>query len=470
MSLSHKTPAVAFVNPPSIPYRTIMRAFDCATESKGNYLYQPYDQLLMSARVPTQWRVDLIDAIAERIEFEETLSRLRALAPDIVCLSLADTNWVQDRDFLARVRAELPGAILLACGDFFQEPLLCSEVEPLADGIIDNSVTIDFSAIWARAGRGLYGPDRPEGLRGDGTSPHDLKRPREVRLGIPRHAIFLNRRYRWPFARHFAYTTIFTQWGCPYSCSYCSISRFPNLWRPADDVLAEMEYVKRLGLREIYVGDRSFGLPRANALAILRGMVERRFGFSWFSYFHPNQYDPELLELMAASGCHTIIIGIESTNIENLKRFHRRVKPTRLDRLLSHARRLGVEICADFIIGLPGDDVGDIEDTIRLSQRLDIQYASFNIASPAPGSSLRTAALADGRLGAADHQYDSLGRLHVLGNETLDGETIRQLRNKAVRGFYLRPRYLVSRLLALRTWQQLAIQIEEAAYLVLKAS
>ena len=97
-----------------------------------------------------------------------------------------------------------------------------------------------------------------------------------------------------------------------------SLSRFPNIWRHYQEVLTEMEHIKKIGIEEIYIGDRSFGLPRKNVISLLKEMVERDYGFSWSTYFHPNQYDPELFDLMVESGCHTVIIGVESADIKGL--------------------------------------------------------------------------------------------------------------------------------------------------------
>lgn len=62
---------VSFVNPAVSPFRKIMRNFDCATESKGNYLYQPYDFLLLSSRIPPAWDLQFIDAVARKLDEKE---------------------------------------------------------------------------------------------------------------------------------------------------------------------------------------------------------------------------------------------------------------------------------------------------------------------------------------------------------------------------------------------------------------
>lgn len=97
------------------------------------------------------------------------------------------------------------------------------------------------------------------------------------------------------------------------------MSKFPNYYRSYDEIIEEMKEVASLGIREIYMGDRSFGLPLMNVMKLLQGMIDQRFNFSWSTYFHPNQYTPELLQKMKESGCHTIIVGIENSDQSTLK-------------------------------------------------------------------------------------------------------------------------------------------------------
>lgn len=455
---------VIFINPPLTNRRKIWRNFDCSTESKGNYLYQPYDFLLLSGRLPEQWPLTIIDAIADDLSVEEAHAEVLRTDADLIVLAMAETSWGDDSQFLEDLRGQFPTRLILVFGDILIEDSAAEEVSPLADGILVSPFLVDF-ADFAGLSREDLDNKRSAiaGLRTDEYYQRkDMKRPQQLSLGLPRHESFMHRRYRWPFARHFKYTTIFTAWGCPYSCEYCILSRFPNIWRPYAEVLTEMEHVKQLGFSEIYIGDRSFGLPRDNVISLLRLMISEKYGFSWSSYFHPNQYDPELFDLMVDSGCHTVIIGVESADIEGLKKFKRYMRVDKFENLLEHAKRRGVDVCADFIIGLPGETEGAIEETVRFSKGLDIQYASFNIATPSPGSSIRRTAIEDGRITAGDHHYDSLGKVNTLRSDQVSGKQLVHMRNRAVREFYMRPRYLARRMLRIRSWQHFMIQAGEA--------
>lgn len=455
---------VLFINPPLRNRRKIWRNFDCSTESKGNYLYQPYDFLLLSSRLPVDWPLYLVDAIAEDLSVEQAHEKAGSANADLIVLAMAETSWSDDLNFLANLRRQYPDELVLVFGDILIEDSAAKEVGDLADGILVSPFMTEFSQF-AGLSRADLVLRRGEfsGLRTDEYYQRkDMKRPQQLHLGLPRHEAFMHPRYRWPFARHYKYTTIFTAWGCPYSCEYCILSRFPNIWRPYGEVLAEMDRVSALGVREVYIGDRSFGLPRENIISLLREMIERKYNFSWSSYFHPNQYDPELFDLMVESGCHTVIIGVESADIEGLKKFKRHMNVDKLNCLLAHAKRLGIDVCGDFIIGLPGESQEKIEQTLDFSQELNIQYASFNIATPSPGSSIRRTAMEDGRIRDGDHHYDSFGGVNTLSSDQVTAEELVRLRNRGVREFYLRPTYLARRMWRIRSWQHFMIQAGEA--------
>ncbi len=461
---------VSFINPPIAPYRKIMRNFDCATESKGNYLYQPYDMLLMSAKIPRAWGLQFIDAIATKSDNQNVFKELKNYSPNILVCSVAATNWEQDLEFLKTLRAQFPSQYLFVFGDLFIEEPPCKEVEAFVDGIFTSPVMFDFKELENFANKEDFKASDHAGFRNKEFYQRvDLKTPTQIQLSIPRHEVFQHSQYKWPFSHHFKYTTIFTAWGCPYSCSYCILNKFPNYWRDSREILEEMRYVKKLGVKEVYIGDRSFGLPLQNVLKLLDGMIEEKFNFSWSTYFHPNQYTPELLDKMKASGCHTIIVGIESHDIASLKQYGRHIRQEQYQSLIRHAQKIKMNICGDFIIGLPNDTKESIQSTINYALDLKLDYASFNIAAPLAGSSIRAQAIKEGKMKIGEENFDSFGRNKIVSIAKINADEIMALRNNAVLKFYFRPGYLLKRVLRTKNTQHFLVQALEASSLLKKS-
>lgn len=454
---------VIFLNPAITPYRKIMRDFDCAGESKGNYLYQPYDFLLMSGFVPREWDFQFIDAVAGKLSHDEVFMTLKKESPDIIVCSVAGINWVEDSGTVKSLRSLFPESKLFVFGDLFLEEHPRKEILPFVDGIFSSPVQFDFRHLLKKE----FLVSEHEGFYyGKNWPLKNLKASREIKVPMPRHEAFHHKAYRWPFAKSFHYTTITTAWGCPYSCSYCILNKFPNYWRDSKEIIDELKYVKQLGYREFYMGDKSFGLPLQNVTQLLDEMIRLNLNLTWSTYFHPNQYSEKLLNKMKSAGCHTIIIGVETKDMKLLKNYGRHVREEQFQELISHARKIGMEICGDFILGLPHDDQKSIEELIDFACDLGIEYASFNVATPLPGSSLRELALTSRKISENEQQFDSSGHNNVVSFGNLSAADLKKYREMAVRRFYLRPGYLLKRLTRIRDLEHLQIQLEEGKELL----
>lgn len=430
---------ILLLNPPAKQQRKIIRNISCSFESKGNYLFQPQDLLQLSASFAPQDECELLDAVATFQTTDDILKIITQNHYDLIIMMMADCLWQEDLQFLKQIREVYPSRLLLA-GDAFLEESNRQAASAYAEGYIPHPwffKVLNFD----------QSPSYP-----------DLK---EVTLGTPRHELFFHSSYRWPFARHKKYSSLFTAWGCPYQCSYCINSAFDFHKRSLTDILQELRHLKKMGIQELYLADRSFGFPANFCKELLEQMKHEQLYFSWSCYFHPAHTDESLLKLMKETGCHTIIVGIEQANFEKLKDHKRFMTHEQLDLLFTLCQKFKIDVCGDFILGLPEQDENDIEKLSELALKLPLSYASFNLFAPLPGTKLRSV------LGA--QHFDSLGRKEAFSFGKITSEKLVSLRNKAMRRFYLRPTYLFSRLLKIQSLEHFLIQWEEMTELFKKA-
>jgi radical SAM superfamily enzyme len=165
--------------------------------------------------------------------------------------------------------------------------------------------------------------------------------------------------------------------------------------------------------------------------------------------------------MMHAAGCHTIIIGIDSANVPGLKRYGRVVDLRKIDSVIEHANRLQMDICADFILGLEHETEADVMATIDYALKLPIDFASFNIAAPLPGSDIRQKAVSSGKMSFGIEGFDTSGRGGIIGSDSVSVDVIKRLRKEAFRKFYLRPSYLIRRLRKTSSAEHFVIQMLE---------
>jgi radical SAM superfamily enzyme YgiQ (UPF0313 family) len=228
--------------------------------------------------------------------------------------------------------------------------------------------------------------------------------------------------------------------------------------RTNQSIINEIKYIKKLGFKEIQFFDKVFGIPKNDRKDLLRKIIDDGLSLPFSCYFHPSMYDPEFLDLMKKAGCHTIIIGIDSVDLESLAKYNRKVVEKTLNALIDHANKIKINICADFIIGLPHETEEDVMKTIDYSKKIKIDYASFNIAAPLPGSSFRKDAIADNKI----LDVDLADTLHTnYSSKFISSEKLMEIRRKANFDFYFRFSMIIRRLLRLKSFEHLKIQISQ---------
>jgi len=455
---------VIFLIPPSPDKRDIIRMIDCAHETKANYLWQPNDYLIISSHLKAEDEAVFIDGTADKMDKSTFLEKVSAVkSGDILFFALSSVCWNSDYAYFQEIKKIYPDIPIFVIGDILLEKEYREPILKYCDGIIFHPYEIELDKM------SNIKNENYERLKGICINPEDEvfseKKVRNCNIEtFPRHELFLSDNYKFPFAKYFKFATVTSVLNCPFSCSYCVSSNFSPVVRNYKFAIKELEYLESLGVKELFFNDKSFGFPSENATPLLEGMA-KRFSFSWSCYFSPQLYDPKLLDLMKNAGCHTIIAGIDSANYESLHQYNRRVKQSSAENLVAHANRLNMNICADFIIGLEHETEEDILNTINYSLKLPLDYVSFNIASPLPGSSIRKKALEEGKIVIGKEGFDTLGNKSILGTKNVSPEMLKKLRKKAMYKFYLRPEYILRRLRKITSFEHFAIQFLEAVAL-----
>lgn len=440
---------LAFINPPGPRY--LYRGTICTYISKARYVWKPKDFILLSSIVPPEWDVEFLDASINKINTESAIAWAKEQDADAFVLAMSSIAWPTDFEFLKALRAKFPQTKIVVFGEVFLEPSLIQEAKKYADHIIFDPLRSELPALLTQGTEAAW-PHRSNGSR---------KETRELRTGIPRHALFDNTHYRWPFVKHFRFASVYTQFGCPFVCSYCTESITNVTYRPADIVLQEMALIKSLGYKELQIGDASFGHPRENAVKILEGMIREKFGFIWSSYTYPGLADEKMLDLMAASGCHTLVIGIDSADGALLQKYGRNLPQGRIRDFVANCHKRNIGVCGDLILGFKEDTKESCLKTIELAVELDLDYASFNIATPMMGSSIREEYQKTGMVEIGQTGFDTAGLNSVKGTENLTQRDLVWLRNHAVERFYMRPSYVWKHLRRARTLEELLIKANE---------
>lgn len=235
--------------------------------------------------------------------------------------------------------------------------------------------------------------------------------------------------------------------GCPYQCSFCSLAMQGRRYRrkPVGQVIRDIEEaVRQLNAKNAFFQDLEFTVDRNYTIELCKALAEKRLPLRWSCQTRLDTIDEEMLKAMKAAGCTLILFGIESGSQRILELTNKHLTLDQIRKGIELTKRVGIEQLGMFMVGFPDETDEEAKLTLELAKELNPTYASFHVATPYP-----TTKLYEG-LSAGDPTLrwgESGGRL----TENFGGPTelprLRALEARAYREFYLRPGYLLSRLL-----------------------
>jgi anaerobic magnesium-protoporphyrin IX monomethyl ester cyclase len=298
---------------------------------------------------------------------------------------------------------------------------------------------------WRKQGSIVINPDRPF-IR----SLDDLP--------IPLHHLLPFNHYRAPLVKG-PYTFIVPSRGCPAGCKFCIKHvnyQYSVRLRSPEKLVEEMSILKGLGIHHVQMYADLFTASRDQVMELCQLMQENKLDMTWTCNSRVDFVDQEMLREMAKAGCMLIAWGIESANEMVLKRAHKGYRLAQAGEALTWARQAGIMNWGYFIIGLPGETVESIKETIQLSKRLPLDIALFHVAAPYPGTPFFFEVLENGwfRPGTNWEEVD-MDAGTVLDYPNLKAEELLYWQRRAFREWALRPGPLFTYLKSMNTWQGL---------------
>ena len=200
---------------------------------------------------------------------------------------------------------------------------------------------------------------------------------------FPRRDIYANKKY-------LPVSLVQFSRGCKYNCSFCSVSKFFNhshICRNIDDVLYEIDKDK---LKTILFVDDNMVSNRKELKIFMRELIPMKV--KWASQSSVDMVkDPELLKLMADSGCVGNLIGFESLNVNTLKWFNKSANISNFNNygdVLEIFRDYGFLTWASFMIGNDFDTLKTIDETVEFAIKNKFTLAFFHVLMPYPGTQI----------------------------------------------------------------------------------
>lgn len=162
--------------------------------------------------------------------------------------------------------------------------------------------------------------------------------------------------------------------GCPFSCSFCSTSRF---WRRQYRLKSVQRIIEEIQtLRQRYKAESfsfSHDLFTANRQRVeefCERLQAEEIDITWSCAARIDTVDPQLLLLMAAAGCRNIFYGIETGSPRMQREIQKNLSIDQAWSAIDATVNAGMNATLSFIAGLPTERTSDLEQTIGMIQAL----------------------------------------------------------------------------------------------------
>ena len=234
---------------------------------------------------------------------------------------------------------------------------------------------------------------------------------------------------------------IFTSRGCPYRCIYCHDlfgKRFRG--RRPELVWEEIRYLhETYGIREFMVEDDIFNmdLERAKRICDLVIAGGLPLGFQFGNGVRLERFDEELMHKLARAGTHHMAIAIESANGRIQRLIKKNLKLSRVNEVLGWARKYRIETLGFFMLGFPGETVGEINQTIKFACDSRFDEALFSIATPYAGTELNDLVRATGSYEGGHDVHDEWEGVIKIRSAEWDYRKLKWLQRKAYFLFFM---------------------------------
>lgn len=385
---------IALINPPQ-PLEELGSAF------KGGVGYiLPYHLVCLATYLETKgYDVKIWDCVAEEKSMQDIEDIFVKENYDVVGLTSFTINIQRAYDVAKTAKKINPETKVVLGG---VHATVCSEQ------CLEECDEIDFTVV----GQGeLVFSDMLRAFEGDGSIfeiPNVSYREGDAILSTPRWSHFIDIEdlphpnytlvdlvnYK-PHAGNFKLLPTYSFYasrGCPYPCTFCGASFTVGKkvrYKSVDKAVEEIRILKEEhGTRGLIFQDSTFTIKRKWVVAFCEALIKADLGVIWTANSRADTVDAELLQLMKAAGCYQVLMGIESGNQQSLDLMKKRVTVEQNLKGAHLVAEAGLDLSASFIIGLPGETIEHVNETIDFATKLPSRLVSFYLPVPYPGTEL----------------------------------------------------------------------------------
>jgi len=378
------------------------------------------------------WPIDGIEGYhGQGLTFDETIARI---PPDVDVLGVSvmfSGEWPVQKLFLAKLGESFPHATIIAGGEHITALTEYSLREaPAIDYCVQGEGEQTFFELLCNIAADTPIKDTPAVayLDQNGTyqESETLTRIKDIdHISWPHWPEGYLENF-WKHGKSYGVQTkrdmpLMISRGCPFQCTFCSN---PRMWttryslRTVDDVIAEMKhYLERYNVTAFQLYDLTAITKKSWAVELCTRMLEEGINVKWSlpSGTRSEALDEEVLTLLKKTGCNYLVYAPESGSPAMLKSIKKKINLDDLTQSVLTAKKVGLILRTNLIIGFPQERRRDMFATIRYGLYLAIKgvdEVTINIFSPYPGSELFDGLFDKGTVSLSDQYFLALTSLN----------------------------------------------------------
>ena len=422
---------VLFISPGSAKH-----VYQCLSD-KYSGIGTPTWALLLSQSCRSQgYNVAILDVLAERLNHEQSIERIKELNPRLICFVVYGENCNSGT-------TQMSGTVLLAenikkAGIKIPIAAAGSHPQALPYEVLENEHSIDFIftneavySLWnilkedLTLDIGKLEHVKGIGFRKEGkpflTDTEKIVPQNRMDIDLPGYAWDLLPYDKKPFdlyrsplwhgeydhEKRSPYAALYTSLGCRFNCEFCMINMINRddkdeigvasnyntmrYWSP-EFIIKEFDKIIDMGVKTIRISDEMFLLSPKYYKPLCEMLAERNKNDDlrmWAYSRIDTVRRPEILDLVRKAGIKWLCLGIESGDKNvRLEVSKGKFEDVDIRNVVNQVHKADIEIMANYLFGLPSDNLETMEKTYQLSEELCTVAWNAYAVMPLPGSKL----------------------------------------------------------------------------------
>ena len=245
------------------------------------------------------------------------------------------------------------------------------------------------------------------------------------------------------------YAAVYTSLGCPFSCNFCCINApfgKPGIrFRSPGLVASEIGLlVEKYGVKNIKIVDELFILKDEHYMGIADLIIKNNYDLNIWAYARVDTVNPGNLKIMKKAGINWLALGIESASTLVRDGTNKQIKAKDIIKVVRTIQNEGIRVGANYIFGLPDDNMETMNETLNLALEINSEYANFYSAMAYPGSKLYDLAIKEKwELPKSWHAFSQYSyEILPLPTKYLTPAQVLRFRDDAFQRYFENPKYL----------------------------